>query len=55
MQTEAEIAKVINQIDKVDPEFEDEQLQAYRDALQFAIGYDDRSADQFITHYVGDG
>lgn len=50
----AEIDKVLDKIAEVDPDHEDEELDAMADALRFAAGYSEETADQFISMYVSD-
>jgi len=50
---EAQVRKVAERIDKLDPEAEDDELQAMYNALRFTLGYEG-DADAFIRMYVSD-
>jgi len=50
--SEEEIEKVLKAIEEDDPEGDDSELQNYRDALVWAAGHDDRSAEDFISFYI---
>ena len=48
-----EIEKVLQAMDKADPDAEDEELEAIRNGLCFALG-ERGTADSFIRNYVSD-
>jgi hypothetical protein len=54
MISEAEIHEVLAAIDEADPDFEDEGLEAMRDAFRFALGQGERTAKEFIEYHIGE-
>ena len=51
MKSEQEVSEVLAAISEADPGFEDEELEAMRNALRFVLGYEGNAAD-FITMYI---
>jgi hypothetical protein len=49
-----ELEAVIDAIDAADPNEEDDHLQAQRNALRFACGWDSETPQEYIDTYVGD-
>lgn len=51
MKTQAEIEQVLVAMDKADPDFEDEEMEAMRNAFGFVLGQ--QSIQEFISYYIG--
>jgi hypothetical protein len=47
-----EIEKVLKAISEDDPEGDDEELQNYKDALLWAAGWAEKTAEDFINQHI---
>lgn len=54
MHSEEDIKKVLQAAYDADPEFEDDYLERIRDSLNWVLGNDGMTADQFIELHIAD-